>query len=82
MILKFITKPNYFVGHVAVNGVPEPPNEGQSGSGHQARSWEGYIPATSCKTAEDRLADIIKRNGFYHATFKPATPPPTPRSKK
>ncbi len=27
--LKFITKPAFFIGYVAVDGVPDPPNEGQ-----------------------------------------------------
>jgi len=27
--LKFITKPAYFIGYFDVDGVPDPPNEGQ-----------------------------------------------------
>ena len=27
--LKLVTKPSFFIGHVAVKGVPEPPNQGQ-----------------------------------------------------
>ena len=29
LILRFVTTPAYFIGHVSVEGVPEPPSRGQ-----------------------------------------------------
>jgi len=66
VILKVITKPNYFVGHVSVNGVPEPPNAGQLVLATKLELGTTYS-SDQLKTADDLLADIIKRNGFYHA---------------
>ena len=71
--LKFITKPAYFIGHVDVSGVPEPPNEGQLvvatklalGAHLRARAIPPRRSAAS--------SDLLKRNGFYNAGVEPAT---------
>jgi outer membrane protein assembly complex protein YaeT len=69
VILKVLTKPNYFVGHVTVNGVPEPPNEGQLVLATKLQLGTDYS-AEQTKAAVDRLVDLLKRNGFYHASVQ------------
>ena len=66
VILKVLTKPSYFVGHVAVTGVPEPPNEGQLVLATKLELGTAYS-SDELKTASDRLEDIVRQNGFYHA---------------
>lgn len=72
VILTVMTKPNYFVGHVSVKGVPEPPNEGQLVLATKLELGTTYS-SDQLKTADDLLADIIKRNGFYHADVQSDT---------
>ena len=68
--LRVLTKPSFFLGHVAVDGVPEPPNEDQL---VLATNLELGTPYTSdqLKAASDRLEDVVRRNGFYHASVQP-----------
>jgi outer membrane protein insertion porin family len=70
--LKVLTKPNYFVGHVSVDGVPEPPNEGQLVLATKLELGALYS-GDELKAAEDRLAALIKSNGFYHAGLQSDT---------
>src|SRR4029077_15988496 len=68
--LKFLTKPSYFVGHVGVNGVPEPPNEGQLVVATRLQLGAEYSE-TDLNRAVERLVDVARRNGLYNATVKP-----------
>ena len=68
--LKFLTTPNYFVGHVSVNGIPEPPNEGQLVGATKLQLGTDYS-SDEVKRAVDRLVDVVRRNGFYHAAIEP-----------
>jgi outer membrane protein assembly factor BamA len=69
--LKFITKPAFFIGYVAVDGVPEPPNEGQLLVATKLTLGAAYEPdETAAATA--RIVDLLKRNGFYNAGIEPA----------
>ena len=68
--LKFLTKPNFFIGHVDVEGVPEPPNQGQLVIDTKLQLGGPYS-TDEVKTAVDRLTDVVRRNGFYHATVEP-----------
>jgi outer membrane protein assembly complex protein YaeT len=68
--LKFLTTPNYFIGHVDVAGVPEPPNEGQLVGATKLQLGTEYS-SDEVKTAVDRLVDVVRRNGFYHAAIEP-----------
>jgi len=72
VILKVITKPNFFVGHISVNGVPDPPNEGQL---VLATKLELGTPFSDgdLKKAGDRIEDVVKRNGFYHSGLQSQT---------
>ncbi|HLG97529.1 MAG TPA: POTRA domain-containing protein [Bryobacteraceae bacterium] len=66
VILKIVTKPSFFVGHVAVNGVPEPPNEGQLVLATKLELGAAYS-SDQLKAASDRLQELVRRNGFYHS---------------
>jgi len=68
--LKFLTKPNFFIGHIGVGGVPEPPTEGQLTIDTKLQLG-GQYSIDEVKTAVDRLADVVRRNGFYDATIEP-----------
>lgn len=70
--LKFITKPAYFIGYFDVKGVPEPPNEGQLLVATKLTLGGAYVPGDTT-AAVDRIADLLKRNGFYNAGVEPAT---------
>jgi outer membrane protein insertion porin family len=70
--LKFITKPAFFIGYVEVDGVPEPPNEGQLLVASKLVLGAPYVPDQTA-TAVSRIVDLLKRNGFYNAGIEPAT---------
>lgn len=70
--LRFLTQPNYFIGHVRVRGVPEPPNEGELLVATKLQLGTLYS-SDQDKAAVERLDDIVRRNGFYHATVEPQT---------
>jgi outer membrane protein assembly complex protein YaeT len=70
VILKFLTKPAYFIGNVRVNGVPEPPNQGQLTVATKLELGTEFSP-DEIKRSVDRLVDVMKRNGFYNVTVKP-----------
>jgi outer membrane protein insertion porin family len=70
--LKFITKPAYFIGYFDVNGVPEPPNEGQLLVASKLTLGGDYA-ASETTAAVARITDLLKRNGFYNAGVEPAT---------
>ena len=70
--LKFITKPAYFIGYFDVNGVPEPPNEGQLLVATKLTLGGPYVPSETT-AAVGRITDLLKRNGFYNAGIEPAT---------
>ena len=72
VILKFLTKPAFFVGNVRVSGVPEPPNQGQLTVATKLELGAEFS-ADEIKRSVDRLVDVMKRNGFYNVTVKPET---------
>jgi outer membrane protein assembly complex protein YaeT len=70
VILQFRTTNNYFVGHVSVDRVPEPPNEGVLVNGTRLElgtpfSEENVIQATR------NLQGILSSNGFYESRLHP-----------
>lgn len=68
--LKFLTKPNYFVGSVQVKGVPEPPTEGQLVVATKLQLGIDYSEQ-DVRQAVESLNDVVRRNGFYKATVDP-----------
>ena len=70
--LTFITKPAYFIGYFDVNGVGEPPNQGQLLVATKLTLGGSYSPSDTT-AAVTRITDLLKRNGFYNAGVEPAT---------
>ncbi len=70
--LKFLTQPSFFIGYVAVDGVPEPPNEGQLLVATKLALGAPYAPDDTTAAAS-RIVDLLKRNGFYSPVIEPAT---------
>jgi outer membrane protein assembly complex protein YaeT len=70
--LKFITKPAYFIGYFDVNGVPEPPNDGQLLVATKL-TLGGTYTSSDTTAAVAHITDLLKRNGFYNAGVEPAT---------
>jgi len=71
VVLTFLTTPSYFIGHVSVTGVSENPNEGQLVLASKLDLGSPYSSEQE-KLAVDRLVDLLKRNGLYHATVQSA----------
>jgi outer membrane protein insertion porin family len=72
VVLKFITKPTYFIGQVQVKGVPEPPTEGQLVVSTKLQLGTDYSEQ-DVRQAVESLNDVVRRNGFYSATVTPRT---------
>ncbi len=70
--LKFITQPAWFVGHIAVSGVTEPPNAGQLTIATKLQLGSEYTEP-DLKQAEAALKDVTRRNGYYSAVIHPDT---------
>jgi outer membrane protein assembly complex protein YaeT len=60
------TKPAYFVGHVQVLGVRQPPNNGQLMAATKLKLGTPFVEADKNQAAES-LRDILRQNGFYSA---------------
>lgn len=70
VVLRFITRPNFFVGHIAVEGVPEPPSEGQMITATKLQLGTEFNDSDVTQAVE-ALSDILRRNGFYRASITP-----------
>jgi outer membrane protein assembly complex protein YaeT len=70
VVLRFVTKPAFFIGHMAVEGVPEPPSRGQLVTATKLQLGTTFSES-DLKKAQDSLSDVVKRNGFYNATIVP-----------
>jgi outer membrane protein insertion porin family len=64
--LRFITQNAYFVGHVEIAGVPQPPNSGQLTSATKLRLGMPFVEADKNQAIES-LKNLLRQNGFYHA---------------
>lgn len=70
--LRFVTRRAYFVGHVTISGVKEPPNAGQLMSSSKLRLGEAYSEGAKHQAA-DSLLDLVRLNGFYNAHIQAKT---------
>ena len=68
--LTIITKPHYFIGDVSAPGVPEPPNAAQMIIATKLQLGAEFQDE-EMKAAVDRVVDVLRRNGFYHAVVRP-----------
>jgi outer membrane protein insertion porin family len=70
VIVRFITKSRWFVGHTGVEGkVPQPPNRGSITNGTQLNLGDPYDPK-ALKAAENTIHRLFIGNGLYEATSK------------
>ncbi len=67
--LRFLTKRAYFVGRVVISRVKEPPNSGQLASATKLGLGLPYVNGDQTG-AVDALKNLLKQNGFYHATVE------------
>jgi outer membrane protein assembly complex protein YaeT len=65
--LRFITKPAYFVGHLEITGVKQPPNNGQLIAATKLKLGTPYSNADKNQAVES-LLDILRQNGYYNAS--------------
>ena len=69
--IRFLTKPAYFIGHVAIYGIKAPPNSGQlSGAANLGLG----TPSTdnSKEQAISAMLNLLRENGFYGARIDAA----------
>jgi outer membrane protein assembly complex protein YaeT len=64
--LRFLTQNAYFVGHVEISGVPQPPNSGQLTSATKLRLGMPFVEGDRNQAVES-LKNLLRQNGFYHA---------------
>ena len=66
VVLRFITKPAYFVGHIQVSGVKQPPNNGQLIAATKLKLGSPFVTSDKNQAIES-LKDILRQNGYYGA---------------
>jgi outer membrane protein assembly complex protein YaeT len=69
--LRFLTTFTYFIGHIAVNGVPEPPNPGTLVTATKLQLGSEYVEHDVTQAIES-LDDVLRRNGFYRSHIVPS----------
>lgn len=70
VLLTLQLTPAHFVRDVVVEGVPEPPNQGQLVNATKLQLGQPYSPPQVRQSVES-LLEILRANGFYLATVKP-----------
>jgi outer membrane protein insertion porin family len=66
------TKRAYFVGHIEILGVKQPPNNGQLIAATKLKLGTHFVAADANQAAES-LRDILRQNGFYNAQVNAET---------
>ena len=69
LIVTVATTPNFFVGHISVTGVPDPPNEGQLVLATKLELGKLFSDE-DLTNADARIEDVVRRNGFYHSSLQ------------
>ncbi len=69
VMLRFLTKPAYFVGRIAVLGVKQPPNNGQLASVTRLRLGTPYRESDRDRAIQS-LQYLLRQNGFFRAGIK------------
>lgn len=64
----FVTQPTYFLGHIEVEGIPEPPNGGQLASATKLQLGAEFVDQDVSRAVES-LRDLLRRNGFYEVSI-------------
>ncbi|MBV9081889.1 MAG: hypothetical protein JOZ62_04375, partial [Acidobacteriaceae bacterium] len=65
--LRFITKPAYFVGHVALYGFKSPPNAGQLYGATKLHLGAPFFESEKGQALAS-IRHVLAENGFYHAS--------------
>ena len=72
VILKFITTPAYFIGRISVQGVKEPPNNGQLVGATKLELGREFTNPQKQRAIES-LQNVLRRNGFYRSSVTATT---------
>ena len=80
VVLTFKTEPSWFVGEVAVQGVPEPPNAGQLTSSTQLLLGTEFTE-DDLLSASRNMEAVLRNNGFFKTTITPRYIYETPRQQ-
>ena len=70
VVLRFLTQPQYFIGHIGVEGVPEPPSVGELVTSTKLQLGAEYSDGDTQRAAVG-LKDVLRRNGLYNAHITP-----------
>lgn len=70
VVLRFVTKSNWFVGRVSVTGVPSPPSIGQLVNDTDLTLGDQFHE-TQAGTAVGNIQQTLTRNGFFDASVEP-----------
>ena len=75
VVVRFLTKPKYFIGHVGTKGkIKPPPNHGQVINASQLELGQPYVPK-DLDTSQTDVKNLFVRNGFYESTIQYHTEP-------
>lgn len=70
VIVRIVTTPRWFIGHVGSTGkISPPPNRGQLGSAAQLGLGQPF-DEPMLKAAEEQVTRVLENNGLYGATVK------------
>jgi outer membrane protein assembly complex protein YaeT len=69
VVLKFITQKNWFIGRVAVEGVPEPPNRAQLANATKLELGTLFTEE-HLESAIGNLQEALRQGGYYEAELK------------
>ncbi len=70
VVLTFITSPNFFIGRVTVDAVPEPPNQDVLVNATRLELGTLFTEEATSQAARN-LEVALRQNGFFRASIKP-----------
>lgn len=70
VVLRFLTRNNYFVARVVVSGVPQPPNEGVLANASRLELGTLFTEEGT-RQAVGNLQEILRDNGLYDSHVEP-----------
>lgn len=70
VVLRFLTKSNWFVGRVSVTGVPSPPSVGQLVNDADLNLGYQFLESQTA-AAVVNIQQTLQRNGFFGASVEP-----------
>lgn len=70
--LKFVTTPAYFIGNISVQGVRQPPNNGQLVGATKLELGRQFSEPQKGRAIES-LQSVLRRNGFYQSSITAST---------